>query len=127
MSFASVINQILQGNDTLNRRLDSRIFSYNLPDNLDVNLPAIVFNYKKESGTHTLDENNVLEDYSLYIAIVAPTTEITEEIVPLVEAILDDYEDANIRDCVNQDDNNGVDQDKERYYKVLTYKVIYQK
>lgn len=127
MSFADAINTVLQGDTALNTYLSGRIFSYNFPDNLDVSLPAIVFNYKKENGTHTLDKKNVLEDYALYIAIVAPTTEITEEIVPLVEAILDDYEDANIRDCVNQDDNNGIDQDKERYYKVLTYKVIFQR
>jgi hypothetical protein len=126
MSFASVINTILQGNDALNKYLDRRIYSYNLPDNLDISKSAIVFNYKKETGTHTLQDYNVLEDYILYVAIVAPTTEITEEIAPLVRAVLDPYDDANIRDIVFDNDQNGVDQEKERYYKILEYKVTFQ-
>lgn len=126
MSFASVINSVIQNDAAVNSAVGSRIYSYNLPDNLDVKLSAIVFNYKKEGGTDTLDQKNILEDFSLYVVCMAQDTEKTESVAALVRALLDNYEDSNIRDITYTGDQNGEDQDKERYYKVLEYKVIFQ-
>jgi hypothetical protein len=132
MSFASSINTVLNGNSSLNSQLwnadgSTRIYAYNYPDNLDVNLSAIVFTYKKENGTHTLGAKNVLEDYSLYIVILSPDPGENETIADLVHSFLDEYQDANILDVTFDNDNNGEDQEKGRYFKVLEYKVIFDK
>lgn len=127
MSFASDINTVLQGNATLNAAVGSRIYSYSLPDNLDISLPSIVFNYKKESGTHTLGEDNVLEDYYLFVVLLAPDPEINETNADLVRAFLDEHSDAKIREVIFEGDSNGLDQEKERFFKSLEYKITYQK
>lgn len=126
MTYASAINTLLQSNAALNTLVSSRIYSYHLPDNLDVSKTAIVFTYKKDEGTHTLDADNVLEDYSLFVVCVAPNTEETETIAEAVRAFVDDYEDANLLDIVYETDINGVDQEKERYYKTLEYKTVFK-
>lgn len=132
MSFASSINTVLNGNASLNSHLlnadgTTRIYAYNYPDNLDVNLSAIVFTYKKENGTHTLGSKNVLEDYNLYIVILSPDPGENETIADLVHNFLDEYQDANILDVTFENDNNGEDQEKGRYFKILEYKVIFDK
>jgi hypothetical protein len=126
MSFATSINTVLQGNTALNTAVSSRIYSNNLPDNLGVNLASIVFTYKKETGIHTLQDKNVLEDFALYVVIFSDDTVEIETIAALVRAFLDTYSDANLRDITFEGDSAGLDQDKERYFKVLEYKVIYQ-
>mgnify|MGYP006292913129 CR=1 FL=1 len=131
MSFASAINTVLQGNAPLNALVtDSNgnvnIYSYNLPDNFPISLPSIVFTYKKEDGTHTLQERNILEEFVLYVVCLAPNSVTTETIGAAVRDLLDSYEDANLLDLIYDDEMNGLDPEKERYYKSLQYKVTYK-
>ncbi len=125
MSFATDINTVLQGDAALNTAVSSRIYSYMLPDNLGVELSSIVFTYKKEGGSHVLEEDNVLEDYSLYVVILSPDSATNETISALVRTLLDDYEDDSILDMTYEGDTNGIDQDKERFFKSLEYKCTF--
>lgn len=126
MSFEVDINNVLQNNTALNTALNNRIYSFNLPDAADISLSYLVFNYKKEDGIHTLQAKNILQNYVLYIVIISQNTVTNAEISALVLNYFDDYQDENFLDVTYNDDNNGQDQESERYFKTLEFKIIYK-
>lgn len=132
MSFATDINTLLQSDTALNAALydsdlgETKIYAAHLPDQFPIDKSALVFNYKKESGTHTLDAKNVLEDYALYIVLLAVTPEETETLEALVRAFVDTYSGGSLRDITYEDSSPGRDDALERYYKLLQYSIIYK-
>ena len=132
MSFASVINTLLQSDIELNQALydsdleETRIYAYHLPDNLEVKKTAIVFTYKKDEGIDTLDAKNVLEKYTLYLIVVAGDPVDTETISALVHNFVDTYSDANLRDITYEDEVNGQNEERDRYFKSLEFVIWYQ-
>lgn len=132
MSFATSINTLLQSDAALNAALldsargETRIYAYHLPDNLDIKKSAIVFTYKKEEGVNTLDAKNVLEKYSLYLIAVAGDPITTETISDLVHAFVDTYSDSNLLDITYEDEVNGQNEERDRYFKSLEFTIWYQ-
>lgn len=132
MSFATSINTLLQSDASLNAALldaDSgltNIYAYHLPDNLDVEKSAIVFTYKKDEGVDTLDAKNVLEKYTLYLIVVAGDPEDTETVAALVHAFVDTYSDSNLLDITYEDEVNGQNDERDRYFKSLEFIIWYQ-
>jgi len=132
MSFATVINTLLQSDATLNAALldadsgETNIYAYHLPDNLDVSKTAIVFTYKKDEGVDVLEEKNVLEIYTLYLVIVAGDPADTESTAALVHSFVDTYSDSNLLDITYEDEVNGQNDERDRYFKSLEFVIWYQ-
>lgn len=126
MSFPTIINNILEGSQDLVQATDGNIFGVHYPDALATTKTAVVFTYKKDAATHTLQKKNTLQEFNLVIWILSLDNEINENIVPIIRGLLDDYEDDNILDLIFEDEDGGVDQEKQRYYKSLIYRATYQ-
>lgn len=132
MSFATVINTLLQSNSALNTALtdsdlgETRIYAYHLPDNLSIEKSAIVFTYKKDEGVDVLEAKNVLEKYTLYLVIVAGDPADNETIAALVHAFVDTYSDSNLLDITYEDEVNGQNDERDRYFKSLEFVIWYQ-
>lgn len=132
MSFATSINTLLQSDATLNAALldddlgETRIYAYHLPNNLDVSKSAIVFTYKKDEGVDVLEAKNVLEKYTLYVIVVAGDPVSTETITALVHAFVDTHSDANLLDITYEDESNGQNEERDRYFKTLEFVIWYQ-
>lgn len=134
MTFPEKINSILQNDESLKTAFQDaenpekfNIYSTHLPDELDQKKPALVFNYKKTGGENVLDFDNALEDYNLFVILLAPDTSTNETNLNLVRTLLDDFEDEQIRDIIHEDDDPGSQDDKKRYFKMQIYKVIFQR
>lgn len=125
MNFATAINTVLQGSPAIVAATDGHIYGTHFPDALPISKTVIVFKYKKDDGTHTLQKKNTLENYSLSVYILSVDNVQNEDIAALVRALLDDYSGDNILDLVYEGDDEGVDHEKQRYYKTLNYKAIY--
>lgn len=132
MNFATAINTLLQSNATLNTALtdsdlgETRIYAYHLPDNLGTDKSAIVFTYKKDEGVDVLEEKNVLEKYTLYLDVVSGDPTETESIATLVHNFVDTYSDSNIRDITYEDEVNGQNDERDRYFKSLEFVIWFQ-
>jgi hypothetical protein len=132
MSFATSINTLLQSDTALNAALldpdsgETNIYAYHLPDNLDVKKSAIVFTYKKDEGIDVLEAKNVLEKYTLYVVCVADSPADTETIASLVHSFVDDYSDGNLLDITYEDEVNGQNDERDRYFKSLEFIIWYQ-
>ena len=125
MSFASAINAILQASPEITAATGGHIYGTHYPDGLPTDKTVIVFTSKRDDAVHTLQKKNTLEEYSLILWILSVDNELNDAIVPLVRDLLDDYEDAEILDLVLTDEDGGVDQEKQRYFKTLTYRATY--
>ena len=125
MSFASSINAILQASPEITAATGGHIYGTHYPDGLPTDQTVIVFTSKRDDAVHTLQKKNTLEEYSLILWILSVDNELNDSIVPLVRDLLDDYEDAEILDLVLTDEDGGVDQEKQRYFKTLTYRATY--
>lgn len=132
MTFASAINTLLQSDATLNTALmdsdlgETRIYAYHLPPNLGTDKSAIVFTYKKDEGIDTLEAKNVLEKYTLYVIIVSDDPTETESIATLVHNFVDTYSDSNLRDITYEDESNGQNDERDRYFKTLEFVIWFQ-
>ena len=132
MSFATAINTLLQSDASLNAVLldpdsgETNIYAYHLPDNLGIDKTAIVFTYKKDEGVDVLEAKNVLEKYTLYVVIVSDTPVNTETTAALVHAFVDTYSDSNLLDITYEDEVNGQNDERDRYFKSLEFIIWYQ-
>lgn len=132
MSFATAINELLQSDIELNQALydsdldETRIYAYHLPDNMGIEKSAIVFTYKKDEGIDTLDAKNVLEKYTLYLIVVSGDPVNTENVSDLVHNFVDTYSDSNLRDITYEDEVNGQNEERDRYFKSLEFIIWYQ-
>ena len=126
MSFATKLSTLLQADSAINSLVENRIFSFDYPDNLNITYSAIVFTYQRTGGTSVLEEANILEEYTVYIVILAPDTVEVDNISEVVKAYLKDYEDSNFLDIVFNGDTNGKEDDKERFFKALEYLITYK-
>jgi len=125
MSFGTEIFTMIKDDSGVIAAVGSNVFGHKLDDNFDQTSSGILITYNREAGEHSLDKDNVLEIYSLYLTLISPNTETIETIESAIRTLLDDYSSSTIRDLVLEGDTNTPDLEKEQYMKTMRYKAIY--
>jgi len=125
MSFGTEIFSLIKDDADVIAAVGSNVFGHKLDDNFDQTASGILVTYNRENGEHSLDQDNVLEIFSLYLTLISPNTVTIETIETAVRTLLDDYSSSTIRDLVLEGDTNTPDLEKEQYMKTLRYRVIF--
>ncbi len=121
------IYEILSGSTEISNIINNNIYNHHLPDNFDLEKPAIVFIINKEEGIHSLDNKNELERYTLEIIGIDNDTVELDNLISIVETVIQEFENDNIRDCTSVSITPTMDAEKGQYIKRITFNIIYSK
>jgi len=126
MSFNTDLSTLMNSDSTLNSLVSSRIYSNNLPDNLNPDNDAIVYNSRLTENEDCLDDYSILEYYDLFVVVLSQNSANLDTISAAIRDLLDDYSDTNIKDVLFISNTQTLDGEKERYVRSLEYRIIYK-
>ena len=125
MSFATDIQTLLTGSSAINSKVGG-VYFQNLPDNTPVTATNIVYQFNLSDSVDILEQNNLMDIYTLDLILVAPNTQTIDELMTVIRTYLDNYDSVKFRDIKYQNSDQNTEGDRGQYTCSMTYKIIYQ-
>ena len=114
MSFGTEIYSKMISSSSINSQVEGIYFEH-LPENFDLTKTYIVFSFKKETGISTLQTQDLLKNYKLYVKTITPNNDTLLSLSDTLQTYLVGVVDSTIRYIEFIGDNHSLDLEKGIY------------
>jgi len=125
MSLKTEIYDLLVADSSINYWVGDNIYHNILPLNQDTSANSLVYMSRIATPTHTMNERDISEEYSVTIKIVGTSPVNNENINREVRRTMQAYSSANIADVMFERDIDVYDEDNDLYTESLDFTVYY--